>query len=211
MAAVAPAQATGAIASCQVVRKSWAAKEARGAASTRITGALNGAACLVAARDVARRTAASDCRGRGQVRCALAEDVHTRDQDDIRTYKGFERPDSFGRYGVYGGKYVPETLMAALTNLEVSYRATIKDPEFQVGIVVSSCCPTPLHPHHHLSCFSRPPSQCESCRILTFFFCFCIVRRRSSTPSSRTTWAGKLLCTLRSVLRSTTNGTAKDP
>lgn len=67
----------------------------------------------------------------GHVRCTLAEDVHTRDRDDVRTYKGYERPDSFGRYGVYGGKYVPETLMAALSNLEVAYRATIKDPEFQ--------------------------------------------------------------------------------
>ena len=69
-----------------------------------------------------------------QVHCTLAADVHTRDQDDVRVLKGHERPDSFGRYGIYGGKYVPETLMAALSNLEEGYRATIKDPEFQVGI-----------------------------------------------------------------------------
>lgn len=135
MSALAPAQATGAIAPCQVGRKSWAVKDAR--ASTKmnaLTSSMNGAASLLA-RDVGFRKAASDSHG-AQVHCALAEEVHTSDQDDIRTYKGFERPDSFGRYGVYGGKYVPETLMAALTNLEVEYRATIKDPEFQVGIVV---------------------------------------------------------------------------
>lgn len=76
------------------------------------------------------RTSIRQCR----VHCTLAADVHTRDQDDVRVLKGHERPDSFGRYGIYGGKYVPETLMAALSNLEEGYRATIKDPEFQVGI-----------------------------------------------------------------------------
>lgn len=76
------------------------------------------------------RTSIRQC----QVHCTLAADVHTRDQDDVRVLKGHERPDSFGRYGIYGGKYVPETLMAALSNLEEGYRATIKDPEFQVGI-----------------------------------------------------------------------------
>ena len=32
------------------------------------------------------------------------------------------RPDAEGRYGQYGGKYVPETLMYALTELEKNYR-----------------------------------------------------------------------------------------
>jgi len=136
MATVAPAQATAVIASCHVVRTSWVPKEARGAStsipalSSSSSPALKGSPCLLAARDVGARPAPSHYP-RGQVHCTLAEEVHTRDQDDIRTYKGFERPDSFGRYGVYGGKYVPETLMAALSNLEVAYRATIKDPEFQ--------------------------------------------------------------------------------
>lgn len=130
MSAVAPAHATAAIASsaCPVVRKSWAVKDAR--ASTKLN-ALSSSMHGVVARDVGGRKAVSDSHV-GPVRCALVEEVHTRDQDDIRTYKGFERPDSFGRYGVYGGKYVPETLMAALSDLEVVYRATIKDPEFQV-------------------------------------------------------------------------------
>jgi hypothetical protein len=54
---------------------------------------------------------------------------------DDQTYMGFKRPDLFGKYGVYGGKYVPETLMAALTHLEVAYRATIRDPDFQVETI----------------------------------------------------------------------------
>lgn len=40
-------------------------------------------------------------------------------------------PDDFGRFGQYGGKYVPETLMPALTELEISYRKYKNDPEFQ--------------------------------------------------------------------------------
>ena len=30
-------------------------------------------------------------------------------------------PDSRGRYGRYGGRFVPETLMAAITELEAAY------------------------------------------------------------------------------------------
>lgn len=71
---------------------------------------------------------------RRQVHYTTAADGHTRDQDDVRVLKGHERPDSYGRYGIYGGKYVPETLMTALSNLEEGYHAAIKDPEFQVRI-----------------------------------------------------------------------------
>lgn len=39
-------------------------------------------------------------------------------------------PDLHGRYGKFGGKYVPETLMNALIELEEAYRFYIKDPEF---------------------------------------------------------------------------------
>ena len=40
-------------------------------------------------------------------------------------------PDNFGRFGKYGGKYVPETLMPALTELENAYNQYKKDPEFE--------------------------------------------------------------------------------
>src|SRR5882724_4080922 len=36
-----------------------------------------------------------------------------------------------GRFGVYGGRYVPETLMAALQELELAYAAAKKDRKFQ--------------------------------------------------------------------------------
>ncbi|MBE9223754.1 tryptophan synthase subunit beta [Cyanobacterium stanieri LEGE 03274] len=39
-------------------------------------------------------------------------------------------PDNFGRFGKYGGKYVPETLMPALSELETAYNQYKNDPEF---------------------------------------------------------------------------------
>lgn len=39
-------------------------------------------------------------------------------------------PDSRGYYGCYGGRFVPETLMPALEELERAYRDTKEDPEF---------------------------------------------------------------------------------
>jgi tryptophan synthase beta chain len=36
-----------------------------------------------------------------------------------------------GRFGVYGGRYVPETLMAALHELERAYEKAKRDPKFQ--------------------------------------------------------------------------------
>jgi tryptophan synthase beta chain len=40
-------------------------------------------------------------------------------------------PDSAGRFGEYGGQFVPETLMSALAELEQAYVAARDDPEFQ--------------------------------------------------------------------------------
>jgi tryptophan synthase beta chain len=41
------------------------------------------------------------------------------------------RPDFHGRFGPYGGQYVPETLMAALAELVTEYEAARGDPAFQ--------------------------------------------------------------------------------
>lgn len=43
-------------------------------------------------------------------------------------------PDEHGRFGPFGGRYVPETLMNALIELEESYRKVQDDPEFQAEI-----------------------------------------------------------------------------
>ncbi|MCP4830410.1 MAG: tryptophan synthase subunit beta [Proteobacteria bacterium] len=40
-------------------------------------------------------------------------------------------PDEAGRFGGYGGKFVSETLMSALDELEHTYRTLAKDPDFQ--------------------------------------------------------------------------------
>lgn len=40
-------------------------------------------------------------------------------------------PDEHGRFGVYGGKFVAETLMAALADLEALYHRLAQDEEFQ--------------------------------------------------------------------------------
>jgi tryptophan synthase beta chain len=40
-------------------------------------------------------------------------------------------PDARGRFGRYGGQYVPETLMAALAELETAFGAAWNDPGFQ--------------------------------------------------------------------------------
>ena len=39
-------------------------------------------------------------------------------------------PDKKGHYGIYGGKFAPETLMPALAELEAAYLAARKDKEF---------------------------------------------------------------------------------
>ena len=40
-------------------------------------------------------------------------------------------PDSSGRFGPYGGRYVPETLMAALEQLTAGYLEAREDPDFR--------------------------------------------------------------------------------
>src|SRR5208337_2750285 len=60
--------------------------------------------------------------GRGELKMATAP---TR-----KTSAGHLPPKS-GRFGVYGGRYVPETLMAALEELEREYEKAKRDPKFQ--------------------------------------------------------------------------------
>lgn len=40
-------------------------------------------------------------------------------------------PNDRGRYGRFGGRYVPETLMASLIELEAGYKKHCNDPEFK--------------------------------------------------------------------------------
>ncbi|MEH2230770.1 MAG: tryptophan synthase subunit beta [Nostoc sp.] len=43
-------------------------------------------------------------------------------------------PDTLGRFGRFGGKYVPETLMPALAELETAYQQYRNDPGFQAEL-----------------------------------------------------------------------------
>lgn len=43
-------------------------------------------------------------------------------------------PDSLGRYGVFGGRFVPETLMGALNQLAEEYEKAKADPDFQARL-----------------------------------------------------------------------------
>ncbi len=42
-----------------------------------------------------------------------------------------DEPDSTGRFGTFGGRFVPEPLMQALMDLEVNFRKFWSDPEFK--------------------------------------------------------------------------------
>src|SRR5688572_8865729 len=58
-------------------------------------------------------------------------------------------PDAHGRFGPYGGRYVPETLMHPLQQLEEEYFRAQHDPEFgsELEYYLREFCgrPTPLY------------------------------------------------------------------
>ncbi len=51
--------------------------------------------------------------------------------EDITISQASTLPDSLGRFGKFGGKYVPETLMPALSELETAYEQYRNDESFQ--------------------------------------------------------------------------------
>jgi tryptophan synthase beta chain len=61
----------------------------------------------------------------------------------------YAQPDTSGHFGTFGGRYVPETLMYALRELEDAYTATKNDASFQeeLGILLADFAgrPTPLY------------------------------------------------------------------
>ncbi len=66
-----------------------------------------------------------------------------------------DRPDPRGYFGAYGGKFVPETLMPALDELEAAYREAQADPAF-TGEFARLCKdyigrPTPLYDARQLA------------------------------------------------------------
>ncbi len=74
------------------------------------------------------------------------------------TNKGLDKsaaPNQNGRFGDYGGKFVPETLMPALEELESAYQNTITDPQFNDDFTHISATysgrPTPIYHAVNLS------------------------------------------------------------
>jgi tryptophan synthase beta chain len=66
-------------------------------------------------------------------------------------------PDNRGRFGRYGGRFVPETLMGPLQELEEAYKDAVKDPAFQAELEsllrTYAGRPTPLTPANRLASF----------------------------------------------------------
>jgi tryptophan synthase beta chain len=61
----------------------------------------------------------------------------TATQTDVRVAPAFGRrdPDRRGYFGTYGGRFVPETLVAPIEELEAAYFAVRKDPTFEQEFV----------------------------------------------------------------------------
>src|SRR3989442_42840 len=76
--------------------------------------------------------------------------------NDRETYQHHLYHDERGRYGVFGGKFVPESLMAALADLEAAYEEVRSDDEFQSELQAQLASfvgrPTTLH---HVPRFSQ--------------------------------------------------------
>jgi tryptophan synthase beta chain len=67
----------------------------------------------------------------------------------------FPLPDSRGRYGAFGGRFVPETLIPALDELACAYHEANADPEFKRAFA------------HHLKTFVGRPSPLYFAQNLT--------------------------------------------
>jgi tryptophan synthase beta chain len=70
-------------------------------------------------------------------------------------YQHGEFPDARGRYGAFGGRFVPESLMAALDELEQAYAAARADSAFMAALAEQERTytgrPTPLYHAERLS------------------------------------------------------------
>ena len=106
-----------------------AAAAAAAAQQPRRAQALRSAACN-SARPLlqSRKAPARAARAAVQVRAVLADEPNFTKED----LEQLQRPDPMGRYGKFGGKYVPETLISALAELEVQYKEIVATEEYQV-------------------------------------------------------------------------------
>jgi tryptophan synthase beta chain len=70
-------------------------------------------------------------------------------QQQQSTYQHLRYPDERGRFGEFGGKFVPESLIAPLAELESAYQEASSDPAFQAELQAQLASfvgrPTTLH------------------------------------------------------------------
>src|SRR6202049_4756820 len=55
-------------------------------------------------------------------------------QSTSETYQHNSYPDARGRFGTFGGKFVPESLMEPLAELEAAYIQALHDEQFQAEL-----------------------------------------------------------------------------
>jgi len=60
--------------------------------------------------------------------------MQTQNENQIQTYQHNLYPDERGRFGPFGGKFVPEILMTALAELENAYQQARNDTTFQAEL-----------------------------------------------------------------------------
>jgi tryptophan synthase beta chain len=79
----------------------------------------------------------------------IAEAAALRESLTMSVAAEMNLPDAHGRFGPYGGRYVPETLMHPLQQLEEEYHRAQLDPDFQAELnyYLRQFCgrPTPLY------------------------------------------------------------------
>ena len=92
-----------------------------------------------------------------------------------------------GRFGAYGGRYVPETLMAALEELEHAYAEAQSDPVFhaELNLLLGDYAgrPTPLYLASRLTGSWAEQKFTSSARI-----CCTPAPTRSTTVLARDCW-----------------------
>ena len=77
----------------------------------------------------------------------MAETRPRQDTEKIMTATATQTwPDVRGRFGPYGGRYVPETLVAPLEELERAYAEARADAQFQRESWIRCCAISPGGP-----------------------------------------------------------------
>jgi tryptophan synthase beta chain len=75
--------------------------------------------------------------------------MQTQSENMTQMYQHNLYPDARGRFGAFGGKFVPESLMVALAELEEAYKEACEDAEFQAQLQAQLSSfvgrPTTLH------------------------------------------------------------------